>query len=365
MTGDWGGARIALEERGIKFTTTWTHDASANVRGGIRRGTAVRGLVMGQLSIDLAALAHVPGATAMVSYAHFRGTNGSDVVGDIQAFSNIDAEPFSHVFEAWVEQVVADGALRAKVGRVDANTEFAVVGPAGDFINSSAGFSPSILGLPTYPDPAMSANLFVAPASWLAVSGGIYAGTLAPIAASATTVRDRFTIGQVTAAWNHAGTLGAGKLGAGIWHHRGMAARFDGGFSKGVDGWWATFEQRISAADATGDAPARGVQVFAKYGAAPAMLSVVHQHVMVGLVLDGGLRAGSQDGLGVAMTCADLSDVAAAGTPLDETSVEMFYKVKVLGFMTLRPNVQYVVHPSGDSLRANALVATLRTGIVF
>ncbi len=364
LTGEWSGVRTSLVDRGVTFGATYTHDASSVLSGGARRGSASRGLFMGEMSVDLSQ-AHLKGTTAFVSYAAMRGSNGSDLAGDIQSFSNVDADPFGHVYEAWIEQVAANGAIRLKVGRVDANTEYAVVAPAGEFINASAGFSPTILGLPTYPDPEASVNLFITPASWLTISAGAFAGTFDPGTMGATRVQDRFSIGEIATGWDHVGNAGAGKLAVGAWHHSGMAARFDGGFTKGADGWWASAEQCVSGQDASDDTPATGIQLFGKYGAAPEMLSVFRQHVMAGFVFNGGFRSGSPDALGLAFTHVDLSGIADAATPLDETSVEFFYRVNVLGSVTLRPNVQYVVHPSGDPTRANAVVATLRTAIAF
>ena len=364
LTGEWSGVRTSLVNRGVTFGATYTHDVSNVLAGGARRGSASRGLFMGEMRVDLSQ-ARLKGTTAFVSYAAMRGSNGSALAGDIQAFSNVDADPFGHVYEAWIEQVAANGAIRLKIGRVDANTEYAVVAPAGEFINASAGFSPTILGLPTYPDPEASVNLFVTPASWLMVSAGAFAGTFDPGTMGATRVLDYFSIGEIATGWDRIWRAGAGKLAFGAWHHSGMAARFDGGLTRGADGWWASAEQRLAGQDATDDAPASGIQVFGKYGSAPEMLSVFRQHVMAGFVFDGGVRRGSSDALGVAVTHVDLSGIAAAATPHDETSVEFFYRVNVLGSVTLRPNVQYVVNPSGDPTRANAVVATLRTAIAF
>lgn len=43
---------------------------------------------------------------------------------------------------------------------MDTNTEFAYADVAGDFSNSSAGFSPTIFAFPSCPDPVTSANVF-------------------------------------------------------------------------------------------------------------------------------------------------------------------------------------------------------------
>src|SRR5574343_814520 len=38
LSGDWGGLRSRLEERGVVFTLTQTSDVLGNVNGGVKRG---------------------------------------------------------------------------------------------------------------------------------------------------------------------------------------------------------------------------------------------------------------------------------------------------------------------------------------
>ena len=90
-----------------------------------------------------------------VSYQVQRGDNGSTKVGDIQGYSNIDEDNFSQLNEAFY-QYQGQGWF-SRVGKTDANSEFAVADNALGFINSSMGVSPTLVGLPTYPHPALSA----------------------------------------------------------------------------------------------------------------------------------------------------------------------------------------------------------------
>jgi hypothetical protein len=111
-----------------------------------------------------------------------------------QGLSSWDAANHGGVGEVWL-QWEGLSRVRVKAGWVDANTEFAAVGSAGEFANPSFGLSPALSILPSYPDPSPSANLFVgtwdggpelgagvfrsAPGAWSAVgqvSGGIARG---------------------------------------------------------------------------------------------------------------------------------------------------------------------------------------------
>ncbi|MBC7894466.1 MAG: carbohydrate porin [Cytophagaceae bacterium] len=189
------GLRPALAAHGLTVSPGLTNDVSSIAAGGVRSGSAARALFTGIFEADLGALTGWKGASLLVGYAAQRGDNGSELAGDVQAFSNIDATRFAHLYEAWFQQSFGEFA-RVKIGRVDANTEFAVVDGAANFINAPAGFSPTITGLPTYPDPVPSVNLFLRPVSWLELAAGYFKGTFDDIASIDGVVKDRFMIAQ-------------------------------------------------------------------------------------------------------------------------------------------------------------------------
>jgi carbohydrate-selective porin OprB len=221
-TGDWNGLRQRLEFAGIRFEGRYFADASQVVRGGFDRRATGRGLLGFDLTLDLAALAGLEGGTAFIGVARYQGREGSQDAGDIQAYSNIDATRFAHVYEAWYEQRLVGERIRLKLGRIDANTEFAVAEAAGGFLNASAGFSPTIYALPTYPDPAAAANLFLAPLPWLSLGAGVFQGALGDLAGYRHQA-DLFAIIEAGASWGAVVGLSEGRLALGRWSHAGMA----------------------------------------------------------------------------------------------------------------------------------------------
>ncbi|NBW70866.1 MAG: hypothetical protein EBR32_05605 [Bacteroidetes bacterium] len=73
-------------------------------------------------------------------------TNGnsiSNLVGDLQGISNIEASRGAEVLEAWVELKSPLG-LRVKGGILDSNADFDSIEPAQFFLNSSHGIGPDI-----------------------------------------------------------------------------------------------------------------------------------------------------------------------------------------------------------------------------
>ncbi|MBC7894465.1 MAG: carbohydrate porin [Cytophagaceae bacterium] len=152
---------------------------------------------------------------------------------------------------------------------------------------------------------------------------------------------------------------------AGHWQHSGLAVRFDGGLESKPGDWYAALEQRVSGKAEEEGVVASGVRVFGKYGRAPGSVATFQQHVMAGVVLDGGLRRGSEDAAGLAVSHVALSNDPASGFATNETTFEAFYRLPVLGSVALRPDVQYIVHPSGSTGVRNALVATLRLDVSY
>mgnify|MGYP003339820332 CR=1 FL=1 len=54
-----------------------------------------------------------------------------------------------------------------------------------------------------------------------------------------------------------------------------------------------------------------------------------------------------------------------SGVPASETTIELNYRLQPTPFMSLMPNVQYVIHPNGLSSIGNALVLGLQARVTF
>ncbi|MEZ4217444.1 MAG: carbohydrate porin [Myxococcota bacterium] len=370
LTGEWLGARSWLRERGVSIEATWVSDTSRPLRGGVRRRTAFRSLLDVNTTVDLDALLGWSGATLFADAYGIWGRNGSDDVGDFQGFSNIDADDDRvQLAELWLQQELFDGALRLKLGKFDANSEFAFVDAAGDFLNSSAGFSPTIFPMVTYPDPATGVLVAVDPSGPLYAVAGVFDG--AGAAGVPTGVRgprtffrddvsdDWFAIGELGLAWDDGARFGPGRVAVGPWHHTARFDRFDGGTTSGATGFFALLEQRVVSLAAEGEDAARDVRVFGQYGWADEDVSEAHHHASAGLLVTGPCAERADDSAGVLLTWVDLSDRAGAGFPRDEATVELFYRAALTPAISLKPDLQVVESPSGGRTHT-AIVGTLR-----
>ena len=241
---DSGGLRSVLLRRGIGVEVDLKTDSSANVSGGLHLGGVVRGLVFAGLSIDTARLLGWPSVRLFAGFQANQGRSKA-LVGDAQGFDNLDAVHFRRLSELWYEQGLLEGKLRLRVGKQDASRDFASVKNAVDFLNSSAGFSLTIQGFPSYPDPATGASLWVAPRAWIYSSAGIFDGATHEGCHGRTGNRGPstlcgapdalFVIAETGFRWTADGGL-AGRAGAGVWRHTGTFERFEGGQAHGTAG---------------------------------------------------------------------------------------------------------------------------------
>ena len=369
-----GDAEAVLAEgfgiHGIDIQATLTADWSVSLHGGLNtNGSALRHLLDVAVTIDTRALmGHAGGAVGML-FQQQHGADGSgEDVGDIQVYSNIDADGRTQLAELWYEQDLPDHDLRLIVGKIDANGLFAFVDHGGEFVHSSPGWSPTILGFPSYPDPAMSVNMFYEPDADFYLGVGVYDGALQEGVLTGKRgpstffgePGDLFVIGEAGVRWLIDDRL-AGRLGVGGWHHTGTFDRFAGGTQGGAEGVYFVLDQTVW--DVGGG---RGVDLFGQYGYTPKDVSAIEHHVGAGAVFRGMVPGRQQDLIGLMGSLAHLSDEPGAGFgEHEELAIELFYKAQVTERFSLKPDLQYIMHPGGDQAVGDALVFTLRGELAY
>lgn len=379
FTGNWGGARTKLEDAGVDFQGSWTLEWSGVFSGGEHRSGSHRRLLDLNLTLDLEKLVSLEGGKFYIDFYSYTGPNGSSDAGDFQGFSNIASDGhLDQIAELWYEQWLFDKAVRVKAGKVDANTEFAFVNVAGDPLCSSAAISPTIIALPTYPDPATGVNLFIYPTSCCYLGLGAYDGA-GPADGVPTGSRgpatffsdsksdDWFLIGEGGFTWDCCcGCPHGGRCAAGVWHHTGRFDEFDGSTKDGTTGFYLMAEQTLwKPADCADDEDPRGVAAYLRYGWADADVSEAHQHLGGGVALTGTFAGRDADAAGVYLSWVDLSDEPGAGFERDESSIEAYYKIQLTPAVFIQPDLQYFIDPSGRDDIDDALVGSVRVQVTF
>jgi len=145
----------------LSFEAAYTLDGAANFSGGYKTGAKALGMVDFALSINTKELGLWKGGTL---YAQFENTHGGtpsgDLVGDFQAFDNIENGNASYLYMLWYKQKL--GILSIILGVHDLNSEFVASEYGGNFINSSFGIMPTAsLNFPVsiFPKNALGAIL--------------------------------------------------------------------------------------------------------------------------------------------------------------------------------------------------------------
>jgi porin len=374
LTGDWWGLRTTLEDSGVTISLSLTSDYTRVVTGGASPdGAAFRSLLNAGLTLDTERLIDVKGGTFFCNFQNFSGDNGSEDVGVIQNISNIDGPHRTQVSELWYEQALFDNQLSFRIGKIDAASLFAYVKNGAEFLNGSIGTTPTLVGMPTYPDPATAFTLSYVPCQYFYANAGIFDG--ATLLGSPTGPRgpgtvftnasERLIIAEIGAKWQLDENL-PGRVGIGGWHHGGHIPRYSGGTTNGTAGAYIVADQALWRANPGDKEDSRGISAFLQFGLADREVSASMYHASVGATWTGLIPSRNEDVLGLCGTSAILSDVPEAGfAHSNETTVELFYKLQVTPFFSLKPDFQYIFNPGGAAGRDNALAFTLRSTIDF
>lgn len=321
-TGTWNGARTALEDRGVHLEVNYTSETFARDDDAI----AYHGNLDMTLTLDTEKAHWWKGGTFFVYGQDGHGGGVSDGGGFLMPVSNYEAPEFSQLSELWLYQELP-GGVSLRIGKQDANRDFAGPRFGGNFMNSSFGVLP-ITPLPSYPAPALGLAAFVQTTDWLALRGGIYEGNpqLESVGAHAFDAdAGAFTIG---AAHVDVGQIGSRDVivQLGGWHH--TVPDRTGAF--GIADYYLPLD--------LGDRH-RSVQVFLRGDVEPDA-TAPDAKVYVG----GGLTAHGFDFLGAHDT-AGLGFGYVSVTDADQGFIELFFKWRPFAWFTIEPDFQlYFLH---------------------
>ena len=326
------------------LSLTLVHDTSYVASGGLEERTTINrtlGIVAYEYRINDSTLIF---ADAQV----LRGNNGSDSVGDLQAFSNIDEAELTKMYEVWVEKLFYEESLRFEIGQVDANNEFAYAEHAGEFIHSSMGFSPTVSYFPTYPSPRLSVNAFYSAMQNTQLSIGHYANQNRSFS-------NGFTVGQWT---QHIFNITAA---IGGWMQSGDIAPLvenevdESMPPQDASGFFATLSGEFSSRSFS----AQNGGWFLQYGQSSDTTSEIDTHIGAGITWY-GMNNRKDDVLGLGISHITTSPLVASQYKRDETAIELFYRFQLTDTLALKPDIQFIANPAADREAKDALILTMR-----
>lgn len=125
LTGDWGGTRSSLYEKGVEFGFTHKSDVMSNLSGGIKRGTVWMGNTEARVKMNLEKLIGWDTTSAYIQYHSQLGSKfNRDYVDSFVIVDNLESNNTAKFFQAWIQKGFADDNLSALLGLYAIDSEF-------------------------------------------------------------------------------------------------------------------------------------------------------------------------------------------------------------------------------------------------
>ena len=361
----------------IDLSVLYIGELWRNAGGGIRRGDRYLDNFDVTLTVDAKRALGWRGATLFVYGLYNNGHAFSgDLVGDAQTVSNIETGVrATRLYQAWVEQRFAGDRASVKVGLYDLNSEFDTTNVGSLSLLSSHGIGPEF-GQSGRNGPS------IFPYTSLAIRGEYKLGDEVTVRAAVLDgVPDdpdwpkrtaiRLGGGDGALAVAEVDYVGApANVTVGYWRY---TARFEpwssmdsGRGGRGNQGAYVVVERRLTRPHPALSDGKRGLAGFAQAGVSDPRYNRIDRYVGGGLVYT-GVIASDEDRVGVTFAHAVFSDgyrrlqlTGGVRVGPSETVVELTYRRSVARFLTVQPDVQYVIHPSGGRTLRDALAIGLR-----
>lgn len=364
-----------LPLRGVSVGAAYTGEGVAGLAGGIARGSVYLDNADLTITLDADEAWGWEGATL---FAYVLGNHGgcpSSRAGDVQVLSNIDAPDGWRVFEAWYEQKFMDNELSMRLGLYNLNAEFYVTDHSALFCNSSQGIGPEVAqsgrnGPSVFPNASLGARLRYEHGPLClqtVVLDGVPGDPDCPDGTYIRLGKDDGVLVAVEAAW----TIGAssGKLALGAWGYSSSfedPARTDANgdpvMRRGSAGVYALAEHALWA-----PAQERQLWGFLRAGVANPMVLVGDLSLAGGLEFVGPCPGREEDRCGVAFASLHASEryrntmhEEAITMQAWEVDIELTYRLHVTDWVSIQPDIQYIINPGFDPALDNALVAGAR-----
>ena len=327
----------------LSFDAQWTLDPLRVVSGGVRTGNDVIS------DIDLGTGWQGKDGWSLRGDILADTGGGLSVfhTGDIQGVSNNDGPPGVRLFQAYASKT--SGPVTTSVGLIDFSSHFDVQAPGGDFINLSRHIGPDIAqaGVSISPVSALGmVSEWQVSRSWQ-VRGAVYDGVPGDpdhpdvfVSLHLSRADGAFAIAEAERDFD------GGYVKLGHWLETAARDRVDGAGMAKPSGSYAQLSLTLTHER---DHPDQGLAALLRLGQADARVLPVSRSAELTLVYSGPLPGRDSDGAGVSVSDACFgqawrvqNDAAAC-----ERNYELYYKAVVTSTLSLQPEVQVIVHPSG------------------
>lgn len=375
LSGDWGGARSSLYDKGITVGLTHKSDMLANTSGGAARGAVVLMNSEAAVNMDLGKLAGWDATTAFIQY-HVQHGNKSinNYAGSFAGVDNIETGTSTGQFyQAWLQKNSADDSLSVLAGLYAIDSEFYVTETSGLFLQPPYGMSAEMAqtgqnGPPVFPLGALAVRVKYASSGYY-VQGALTDGVPGnPNNPHGTHIRLDKGDGSLAAVELGFNTSEEGKsfnkTAVGLWRYSARAADLVTGDPRRDEGFYVLAERTLRAEQ---DDSAQGLSGFARFGTVNKDVYQVDWSGSLGLLYQGLFDGRDDDTAGIAVTTSHASSKYRQLNASDssETVVEITYRAQLQSWLSVQPMVQRIFNPNMDAALRDAWVAGMRLEVAF
>ncbi|MBL0317767.1 MAG: carbohydrate porin [Alphaproteobacteria bacterium] len=375
LTGDWGGARRNLENRGIATDIIYKFDVVGNVSGGIKRGIRALDNLDVIFTLDGEKILGIKGLSAKVNLLNNMGSRpDNDLVGSSQGLNNIEVpSPTAKLYQAYLEQTLLENQVSLLAGLYDLNSEFYVTDSSALFIHSTFGIGTEMSqsgqnGPSIFPNTSVGTRVRLNPTKNIYIQTAILDGVSGAVNhPHGTHIRLDNNDG-----WLLAGETGYTQQGATIavggWYYTEKSDHLAlTGDKEHNNGSYIIGEKQLYQ-----ESNDQGLVGFVRFGIANGDVNEISYAWSAGFVYTGFLPGHDEGQLGFGITGAQPSSeykkaaLVSEGTIANaETTFELTYSDKITPWLLLQPDIQYVINPGINKELENALVLSTRFTIDF
>ena len=341
------------------------------VDGGLDEGGVYLDDLDAQIGVDLDRVFGWSGARAFVYGLYTNGNSINEKSGDLQGPSGIEVGVEGvRLVEAWIDQSFAEGAGSLRVGLYDVSGEFDAGEVRALFLNSSHGSGPDfsqtgLNGPSMWPVTSFGARL-----NWT-FEGGPYArlavvdGVPGDLDHPKRTTID-FDDGDGALIVGEVGIAEEGRLWSlGAWVYTEEFADLVTAETHSNRGAYVALEERLM--ERADDGPWFDLSGSLRLGVADSDVNPLSSFFGATLVATGLIPARADDQLGLGLALANAGDAFrtviadAGGTPARrEINIELTYYADVTEWLSVQPDLQWIIDPGADRAVDDAFVAGLR-----
>lgn len=354
----------------------YTGDVYTNLTGGLETGVRYMD------NISVVAGFDIKGASFFFYGLGNQGKSISEIVGDIQTISNIDAMNSWRLYEAWVNKPMPSMKSSVLFGLYNLNSEFDVINTGSLFINSSHGIgrafsSSGITGPSIFPLTSLAARLKINPVKGIVFKFAVLDAVPSdPTNTMGTSVYLRESEGallvseiSVSKAGNNAEAL----LNRGVNEQTPFRVVLGGWkYTKERTGWLGDGESDHGVYAFSEITLQNGLSFFGRAGAANRDINRYNYYLGAGLNYSGLFKNTSEDILGLALALPINSDdfvlvEERRGNDFsrNELNIELTYLMSISEHVSFKFDTQYIQHPNQAPDIDDALVVGLRSVFSF